>query len=205
MKLSKLGICGLISLLSYTAMVLFSPLAYPGYDWKSMAVSDLSAEGAPSQALAGQLNALYGPCGIVSIMAVCVAVAIYKSKIFKTGIFCFAAMEWISDVGYKMFPWVKDASNSHPQNVMHLIVTALVVIFSLAALILIAIGAKKEGISSLQLWSGICLAAMLLGPLGTALLPKSVFGIFERFSTFSAVIFNAVLGMYLFTGRFDEK
>ena len=53
MKLSKLGICGLISLLSYMAMVFISPLAYPGYDWMSMAVSDLSAEGAPSQALAG--------------------------------------------------------------------------------------------------------------------------------------------------------
>ncbi len=32
MKLSKLGICGIISLLSYMAMVVFSPLAYPGYD-----------------------------------------------------------------------------------------------------------------------------------------------------------------------------
>ena len=204
MKLSKLGICGLISLLSYTTMVLFSPLAYHGYDWMSIAVSDLSAEGAPSQALAGQLNALYGPCGIVSIMAVCVAVEFCKSKSFKTGIFCFAAMEWISDVGYKMFPWVKDAANSHPQNVMHLIVTALVVIFSLAALILIIIGAGKEKMKSIRIWAIICLAAMLLGPLGTALMPKSVFGIFERFSTFSAVIFNAVLGIYLYTGRLGK-
>ena len=47
MKLSKLGILGLISLLSYTAMVVFSPLAYPGYDWMTMAVSELSAVGAP--------------------------------------------------------------------------------------------------------------------------------------------------------------
>ena len=113
-------------------------------------------------------------------------------------------MEWISDVGYKMFPWVKDAANSHPQNVMHLIVTALVVIFSLAALILVIIGAGKEKMKSLRISAIICLAAMLLGPLGTALMPKSVFGIFERFSTFSAVIFNAVLGMYLYTGRLEK-
>ena len=134
MKLSKLGICGIISLLSYTAMVVFSPLAYPGYDWLSMAVSDLSAVGAPSAELAGQLNALYGPCGLVSIMAVCVASQNLKTKILRLGIYFFAAMEWISDVGYKLFPWVADADSSHPQNVMHLIVTALVVIFSLAAL-----------------------------------------------------------------------
>lgn len=46
--------------------------------------------------------------------------------------------------------------------------------------------------------------AMLIGPIGTGLLPPSVFGLFERFSTFSAVIFNAVLGMYLFKGKFDN-
>ena len=31
-RLRKLGIFGIISLLSYTAMVVFSPFAYPGYD-----------------------------------------------------------------------------------------------------------------------------------------------------------------------------
>lgn len=34
MKLSRLGLLGLVSLLSYTAMVVFSPLTYPGYDWR---------------------------------------------------------------------------------------------------------------------------------------------------------------------------
>lgn len=204
MKLTKLGICGIISLLSYTAMVVFSPLAYPGYDWLSMAVSDLSAVGAPSAELAGQLNALYGPCGLVSIMAVCVAAQNLKTKVLRLGIYFFAAMEWISDVGYKLFPWVADADSSHPQNVMHLIVTALVVIFSLAALILSIIGAKKEGMKSLFIWACVCLTAMLLGPVGTGIMPKAVFGLFERFSTFSAVTFNAVLGTFLLLGKFGE-
>ena len=204
MKLTKLGICGIISLLSYTAMVVFSPLAYPGYDWLSMAVSDLSAVGAPSAELAGQLNALYGPCGLVSIMAVCVASQNLKTKVLRLGIYFFAAMEWISDVGYKLFPWVADADSSHPQNVMHLIVTALVVIFSLAALILSIIGAKKEGMKSLFISACVCLAAMLLGPVGTGIMPKAVFGLFERFSTFSAVTFNAVLGTFLLLGKFGE-
>ena len=204
MKLTKLGICGIISLLSYTAMVVFSPLAYPGYDWLSMAVSDLSAVGAPSAELAGQLNALYGPCGLVSIMAVCVASQNLKTKVLRLGIYFFAAMEWISDVGYKLFPWMADADSSHPQNVMHLIVTALVVIFSLTALILSIIGAKKEGMKSLFIWACVCLTAMLLGPVGTGIMPKAVFGLFERFSTFSAVTFNAVLGTFLLLGKFGE-
>lgn len=200
MRLNKLGLLGIISLLSYTAMVVFSPLAYPGYDWMSMAVSDLTAEGAPSLQLATRLNALFGPCAVVSIMAVCVAIAECKSKLFKAGIYAFAAMEWICNVGYQMFPWVADAPGSNPQNVCHLIVTVLVVVLSLAALIMLAISARYEGVKSLGIWAAICLGAMLLGPIGTAFMPKSVFGIFERFSTFSAVVFNAVLGWYLFKG-----
>ena len=205
MKFSKLGILGFISLLSYTAMVVFSPLAYPGYDWMTMAVSELSAVGAPSADLANKLNCLFGPCGLVSIMAVCVAVTNISSKRFRIGIYSFAAMEWLCNVGYTCFPWVSDATNTHPQNIMHLIVTALVVIFSLAALVLIALSAKKAGHKTLGIWAVVCLAAMLIGPIGTGLLPASVFGLFERFSTFSAVVFNAVLGMYLFLGKFDDE
>lgn len=205
MKFSKLGILGFISLLSYTAMVIFSPLAYPGYDWMTMAVSELSAVGAPSADLANKLNCLFGPCGLVSIMAVCVAVTNIPSKRFRIGIYSFAAMEWLCNVGYTCFPWVSDATNMHPQNIMHLIVTALVVIFSLAALVLIALSAKKAGHKTLGIWAVVCLAAMLIGPIGTGLLPASVFGLFERFSTFSAVVFNAVLGMYLFLGKFDDE
>lgn len=203
-RVRMFGILGVISLLSYTAMVVFSPLAYPGYDWLSMAVSDLGAEGAPSEQLASQLNALFGPCGLVSIMFVCVGAAGCKSKVLKSGIYFFAAMEWVCNVGYNLFPWVKDAPASNPQNVMHLLVTVLVVVFSLASLVLVAIGARKEEMKSLGIWAIVCLVAMLIGPLGTSLLPKAVFGLFERFSTFSAVVFNAILGIYLMKGRFGK-
>jgi hypothetical protein len=124
MKLKHLGICGIISLLSYTAMVVFSPLAYPGYDWLTMAVSDLSAVGAPSAELAERLNALFGPCGIVCAMAACVAVGGCRSRLLKAGVYFYAAMEWITVVGYKLFPWVEGAAASTFQNTMHLLVTA---------------------------------------------------------------------------------
>ena len=204
-RLRMLGILGIISLLSYTAMVVFSPLVYPGYDWLSMAVSNLSAEGAPSEEFANQLNALFGSCGLVSIMAVCVGVAGCKSKLLKLGIYFFAVMEWACNVGYSLFPWVNDAPLSNPQNATHLAVTVLVVVFSLVSLVLVAIGARMEQIKSLSIWAIVCLVAMLIGPMGTALLPKAVFGLFERFSTFSAVVFNSVLGIYLMKGRFSMK
>ena len=205
MKLKHLGIFGIISLLSYTAMVVFSPLAYPGYNWLSMAVSDLSAVGAPSAALAERLNALFGPCAVVSVMAVCVGTAGCESKLLKTGVGCFAAMEWITVVGYKMFPLVQGEAMSSFQNAMHILVTVLVVLFSIISLVLIAVGGRKEPLPLLSNWAIGCLAAMMLGALGTGVMPKSVFGLFERFSTFSAVVFNAVLGVYLLKGAFPVR
>jgi apolipoprotein N-acyltransferase len=171
----------------------------------SMAVSELSAVGAPSQTLANQLMALFSPCGLVSIMAVLVASASCRSKQFRIGIGLFAAMEWLCSVGYAMFPWVSDADISAFQNVMHLAVTVGVVLLSILSLLLIAYGARKEGNHSLSIWACVCLGAMFLGAIGTNAFPTSVFGIFERCSTFSAVIFNAVLGWYLFAGRLTEK
>ena len=54
-----LGLIGIIQLISYTAALIFSPMAFPGYDWKSMAASDLSAMDAPSRMLWDQLSAFY--------------------------------------------------------------------------------------------------------------------------------------------------
>ena len=45
---------------------------------------------------------------------------------------------------------------------------------------------------------------MLLGAIGTGIVPGEYFGIPERFSVFAATGFNAVLGMYLFNGRLAE-
>ena len=39
--LQRLGLLGVVSFLSYTAAVVFAPLAYPGYNWMAQAVSDL--------------------------------------------------------------------------------------------------------------------------------------------------------------------
>ena len=64
---------------------------------------------------------------------------------------------------------------------------------------------RMEQIKSLSIWAIVCLVAMLIGPMGTALLPKAVFGLFERFSTFSAVVFNSVLGIYLMKVRYSMK
>lgn len=59
--LQKQGLLDLVSFLSYTAAVVFAPLAYPDYNWMAQAVSDLSAADAPSLAC-GTGSARYTAC-----------------------------------------------------------------------------------------------------------------------------------------------
>lgn len=195
------GLLGIISLLSYTAAVVFSPLAYPGYNWMAQAVSDLSADSAPSLKLWGQLSALYGICGVVSVVAVCIYAGGKLNRPLRVGIYLFAAMNWVSYVGYKVFPLSDAGSPTGFQNVMHLIVTGTVVLLSVASLVLIIIGGRVRKTSlSLSWWAVVSLCLMLAGAIGVNIVPPAYFGIPERFSVFAAAGFNAVLGWHLFQG-----
>lgn len=194
-----LGLLGIVSLLSYTAAVIFSPLSYPDYHWLSQAVSDLSAEAAPSRTLWNQLSALYMPCGIVCCTVSCIAVKEKYNRILRLGIYLFALMNWVTAVGYAMFPLTDAGTPDGFQNIMHLVVTAAVVALSIMALVLMICGGYfQRQCRSLGLWAGVALLLMILGALGVNLLPSEYFGLTERFSTFAAVGFNAVLGVYLY-------
>ena len=199
--LQWLGLLGLVSLLSYTAAVVFSPLAYPGYIWTQQAVSDLSAANAPSRMLWSQLSSLYNLCGIVSVMAVCVFVQGRLNRLLRLGAYLFAAMNWVSAAGYASFPLTDSGYAGTFQDVMHMVVTAGVVGLSILSLVLIIVGGlRKKAYVSLGVIALAALAVMFAGPVGIGLAPKSMFGIFERFSVFAATGFNAVLGLYLFAG-----
>lgn len=201
MLINWLGLLGVISLLSYTAAVLFSPLAYPDYNWMAQAVSDLSAETAPSRGLWNQLTALYAPCGIVCCTVCCCEVKNCCNRAFRMGIYLFAIMNWVSAIGYTMFPLSDVGTPDGFQNIMHLVVTSGVVILSIISLLMIMIGGyRNKQYHSLAMWATVALLFMFAGAIGTNIVPSKYFGIPERFSVFAATGFNAILGVYLFRG-----
>lgn len=196
-----LGLLGIASMLSYMAAMCFAPLAFPGYNWLAQAVSDLSADSAPSRVLWNQLSALYSPCGIVCCTMCCVAIRHSYNRTLRLGVYLFAIMNWMSAVGYAMFPLTAAGLPSGFQNTMHLVVTAFVVLLSIVSLaLIIAGGLKGRACRSLSVWAAVALAMMMFGGLGVNLVPSGYFGVVERFSTVSAVGFNAILGVYLFKG-----
>lgn len=199
-----LGLTGVLALLSYTAAAVFSPLAYPGYNWMAQALSDLSAETAPSKQLWNQLAAPYNICSVVC--ATCAALYVSQknvsSRLFRIGIYLFMAMNWVSAIGYGMFPLADSGKEiASFQESMHIAVTVLVVLLSIASLVcLIICGWRQKEVRGIGCWAAAALAMMMAGSIGTGIVPPAYFGIVERFSVFAAVGFNAVLGMYLFHG-----
>lgn len=203
--IQKLGLLGIVSFLSYTAAVVFSPLAYPGYNWMAQAVSDLSAADAPSLALWNQLSALYNVCEVVCATVVCIGMQGRKTKLLRTGIYMFAVMEWISAVGYRMFPLSSSGYAGSFQDIMHMVITAAVVLLSIISLMLIIIaGIKNKSCRSYGICAGIALFMMLVGAMGMKIVPADYFGIIERFSVFAATGFNAALGLHLFCMKPNE-
>lgn len=197
--IQKLGLLGVVSFLSYMAAVVFAPLAYPGYNWMAQAVSDLSAANAPSLALWNQLSALYNACEVVCVTIVCIGIQGQKTRLLRTGIYLFAVMEWISAVGYRMFPLSDSGYAGAFQDVMHMVITALVVLLSIVSLtVIIAAGVKNKNCRSYGVCAGVALGMMLVGAMGMKIVPAEYFGVVERFSVFAATGFNAALGIHLF-------
>lgn len=193
------GLLGIVALLSYTVAVVFSPLDYPGYNWMAQAVSDLSASNAPSLGLWNQLSSLYNICTLICAMMVCAGIQGKGSRLLRTGIYLFTAMEWISAVGFSMFPLSDSGYAGTFQDKMHILSTILVVLLSIVSLVtLIIAGVKRKEYRSFGVFAGIALGMMLVGALGMNIVPKEYFGVVERFSVFAAVGYNAVLGIELF-------
>lgn len=193
------GLLGIVAFLSYTAAVVLSPLAYPGYNWMAQAVSDLSASNAPSLGLWNQLSSLYNICTLICAMMVCAGIQGKGSRLLRTGIYLFTAMEWISAVGFSMFPLSDSGYAGTFQDKMHILSTILVVLLSIVSLVMLIIaGVKRKEYRSFGVFAGIALGMMLVGALGMNIVPKEYFGVVERFSVFAAVGYNAVLGIELF-------
>ena len=199
-----LGLTGLAALMSYAAAVIFAPLAYPDYNWMAQAVSDLSAETAPSRQLWDQLAAPYNICSVVC--ATCAALYVSQKRVgprlFRGGICLFMAMNWVSALGYGMFPLADSGKEiASFREIMHMAITVAVVLLSIASLVcLVVAGFREKTVRGIGLWAAAALAMMMVGSVGTGIVPVQYFGIAERFSVFAAVGFNAVLGAHLLRG-----
>ena len=125
-----------------------------------------------------------------------------KTRRLRAGVYLFAIMEWVSAIGYRMFPLSDSGYAGAVQDVMHMVVTVLVVVLSIVSLTTIIIaGAKNKNCRSYCICAAVALGMILVGALGMKIVPSAYFGVVERFSVFASTGFNASLGLHLFFGK----
>lgn len=196
-------LCGVAGLVFYILHDVIGGMNYPGYQWMRQAVSDLTATDAPSYTIAGGFSHVYGIMSVVCCLFVCVLTQ-QRHRLTRLGVTLFVVMEFVSAVGYSLFPLSGAGYDGSAQSFIHVyIITTAVVLLSIVSLVLIAIGSFKDRRKALGICSIIALVLMFIGAVGSGLVPAEYFGVVERFSTYSAVVFCAVLGLFCFTEKQD--
>lgn len=200
-----LCLSGIVSLMFYHLHAAIGSMYYPDYNWLSQAVSDLTATNADSFVVASSYITIYSIFGCLSCTLVSILVQQEKYRNLRIGVYLFTIMNFISAIGYALFPLSSSGYDGSLQTIIHVyIITILVVVLSIISLILIITGTIKNKHKNLGVLAIITLSFMFIGAIGSGLVPKDYFGLVERFSTYSVVIFNAILGIYAFN-HFDIK
>ncbi len=196
-----LSLSGTVAAVFYFLHVYFGIQNYPNYNSLSQAVSDLTAVDAPSFAVASRFSALYSLFSVLGCTFLCLIVSNQINKVFRFGVYLYTIMNWVSSIGYTLFPLSSKGYQGAFQDIMHYyVVTIPVVLLSIVSLILIFLGGRKNKETKVIAILGlITLLSMFLGSIGTGVAPEEYFGVFERFSVFGVVIYTALLGLFGYT------
>ena len=196
-----LSLSGVVAAVFYFLHIFFGTQNYPNYSSLSQAVSDLTATDAPSFVIASRFSALYSMFAVLGCTFLCLIVTNQINKTFRLGVYLYTIMNWISSVGYTLFPLSSKGFQGTFQDVMHFyVVTTSVVLLSIVSLTLIFIGGwRNKETKVIAILGLIALISMFVGAIGVGVAPKEYFGLFERFSGFSVVIYTALLGLFGYT------
>ena len=199
MKNKLMPLFGVAGVVFYFLHVLLGAIFYTGYNPMAQAISDLTASNSPSKNIAMLFSILYG---IFTVVFSAYFFAYFKQKInkcvtFGAGFFCI--MTIVSFLGYTFFPLSESGYAGTFQDIMHIAVTIMVVLFTIIALILLVIGFfKTKNIKYLGIISLCTFLLVLAGPMLMNILPKEYFGIAERISIYPLMIYTGILSLWMY-------
>lgn len=198
-RLQWFVLLGCVGTLFYFAHVLVGRALYPGYNPLSQAISDLTALTSPSKEKAAAFSTVYSFFTISSCTLMCI---FYKNKVnavFRTGVYLYTIMQWISAIGYTLFPLSQSGYAGNVTDILHMVVTVAVVLLTVLSMGLIATGCmrdqdhRKFGILTI-----IFLSIMTVGSIGTGFVPPAYFGVAQRLNVYAVVIYTSALSILTF-------
>ncbi|MDR0302285.1 MAG: DUF998 domain-containing protein, partial [Treponema sp.] len=189
---------GAIGVIFYFLHIVFGSIFYEGYNPFAQAISDLTASNSPSKNIASLLTFIYGIFSVIFTFLFFIYFRKKINKMISSGSCFLFIMNVISSFGYSLFPLSTAGFNNTFQDKMHVVVTGLVVAFTILALIFLGFGFIKT--REYKYMGIISLCTFLLLIFGVILLnivPKEYFGAAERINVYSIVIYTGILSLWM--------
>jgi hypothetical membrane protein len=191
--------CGVVSSVLYAATDLLAGLRYDGYSFKSQAVSELSAAGAPTRPLVVALFTPYN--ALVMALGVGVWIASRRTRTGRLTGALLIASAIVGEVTTLFFPMDQRGAEETLRGSMHPPLTAVMSLFIVAAMIS---AAALQG-RWFRLYSiGTILTLVVFGALAARYTPQleageptAWLGVLERVNIYAYLLWVAVLAISL--------
>lgn len=184
---------GMISAIAYMVHVFLGQMLWKEYDPITTDISSLTAVGAPNANLLRIFSAIYGVCFLLFTTGLLIKSFREYHTLTRIGFLTFMIMALTTVVGYSLFPLTSDKTVMNFQNMMHIIVTVMVVFTTIVSFFLIACGYLQK--EKFKLLGIICLITAILITLFGALNPigmannLNILGLTERLVIFTLQAF----------------
>lgn len=198
---------GMVGVIFYFIHTILGNILWSEYNPITMDISSLTAVGSPNAELLSVFTTIYAICMILFVMSMIMKSFRKYGKLVKSGYIILLIMEITSAFGYGMFPLEGDKTIMTFQNMMHIIVTVIVVFTTIAAGYLLAIGYKKQEklnkLGNFVLFFAVIITVFgSLNPINMAM-NLGILGLTERLVIYSLQILFFSLS-YLYTFKEDK-
>ena len=188
---------GMLGVVFYFTHVICGQLLWKAYNPITTDISSLTADGAPNAALLRIFTLLYAVCTVLFAGGMVMQVLKKNHLLLKIGFLIFLVMELTSAVGYSLFPLTSNETQLNFQNLMHIIVTAMVVLTTIASSFLIGLGYLKQ---EKEKYTGTFVLVMAIlitvfGSLNSLGMAWHLLGLSERLCIFSLQIMTFGLSL----------
>jgi hypothetical protein len=198
-----LSLSGAVGVIFYIAHVVIGGFLWDGYSHVRQTISELTANGAPNADFLRVLTNVYGL--LLVIFSIYMYVAMRKSMVHKAviiGTIFFVVMQLSSFIGYSLFPLDLSAATSSFQNLMHIIVTIIVVICTIASSYCLGIGFfKSDKHKKIGFFILLCAVIITVSGILTPITMANnlgISGLTERINIFALQTWIFVLSLFLF-------
>lgn len=208
--LRNAALLGAASAVVYVSHVVVGGILWEGYSHTEQTISELTGIGAPNAGWLRILTVLYG------VLALGFSVVVYllfeKYLVHKTarfGSILLVLMHFTSLFGYALFPLEDNGAVLNFNNMMHLAVTAAIVILTIASFFAIGLGLlKTKYFKAVGAFTWICGIVMILTGIATPIILSNGIpfaGLVERINIFTLQLWVFVLSVFLYKIRLPKK